>query len=182
MPKDTVSAQRYTACFVAESFSHPLVIPLLRLTGYARVLQPGRTVPAFSVPSMDSAGVTISDTSLRGSVYLLDVWARWCRDCIVEPPALRLVHDRFRQRGLRIVQVSVDEAVGTADRFRRIHAAMNWTHGFAGAAPDNDGPLGALEIAWLPTTILVGRDGRILAVAPKLESPEFHALVEQALR
>ena len=76
----------------------------------------------------------------------------------------------------------MDEAKGTADQFRRIHAPMNWTHGWAGVSPDGGGPLAGLEVQWLPTTILVGRDGRIIAVAPKLESPEFDALVRKALQ
>ena len=182
MPADTVSAQSYAARFVAESYSHPRLMPLLRLTGYNRALQPGRIVPAFRVPSMDSAGAFVSDVALRGTVYLLDVWASWCADCIVELPALRALQDRFGKRGLTLVQVSVDEEQGTADRFRRIHAPMNWTHGWAGVSPDGGGPLGGLEVTWLPTTILVGRDGRILAVAPKLESPEFEALLQKALQ
>lgn len=182
MPADTISAQSYAARFVGESYSHPRAIPLLRLTGYNRVLQPGRVVPAFRVPSLDAAGAPVSDVSLRGKVYLLDVWATWCGDCIVELPALRALQKRYSARGLQLVQVSVDEEKGTADQFRRIHAPMNWTHGWAGVAPDGGGPLAGFEVEWLPTTILVGRDGRIIAVAPKLESLEFDALVQRALR
>ncbi len=181
MPADTVTAQGYTARFVAESYAHPRVLPLLRLTGYNRVLQPGRMVPAFRVRSLDSAGPVISDVSLRGKAYVLDVWATWCRDCIVELPALRALHEKYGRRGLQLVSVSVDEEQGTADRFRRIRAPMPWIHGWAGAAPDG-GPLAGFEVTWLPTTILVGRDGRILALAPKLESAEFDALVLQALK
>lgn len=182
MPADTVTAQSYAARFVAESYSHPRLIPLLRLTGYNRVLQPGRSVPAFRVPSMDSAGKSISDVSLRGSVYLLDVWATWCGDCIVELPALRALHAKYGKRGLRLVSVSVDEEQGTADRFRRIREPMPWTHGWAGTSPDGGGPIAGFEVAWLPTTILVGKDGRILAFAPKLDSPGFDALVRQAIK
>lgn len=182
MPADTISAQRYVARFVAESYDHPRVLPLLKLTGYNRVLQPGMMVPAFRIPSMDDAKVTISDASLRGKVYLLDVWATWCRDCIVELPALRALHERFGTSGLTLLSVSVDEEEGTADRFRRVREPMPWTHGWAGVWPDGEGPMAGFEVTWLPTTILVGKDGRILALAPKLESAEFTALVSQALK
>jgi thiol-disulfide isomerase/thioredoxin len=182
MPADTVVAQSYAARFVAESWDHPRVRPLFRLTGYNRVLQPGRMVPPFRVASMDTADVLVSDASLRGRVYLLDVWATWCKDCIVELPALRAIHERFGPKGLTLLSISVDEEQGTADRYRRVREPMPWTHAWAGVAPDGEGPLAALEVAWLPTTMLVGKDGRILALAPKLESAEFAALVEQALR
>ncbi len=182
MPADTSSAQQYAARFVAESYDHPRVLPLLKLTGYNRVLQPGKMVPAFRVPSMDNPKVIISDSSLLGKVYLLDVWATWCPDCIVELPALRSLHERFARSGLTLLSVSIDEEQGTADRFRRVREPMPWTHGWTGVWPDGEGPLAGFEVAWLPTTILVGKDGRILALAPKLESAEFAALVAQALK
>lgn len=182
MPTDTAVAQAYAARFVGESYDHPRMLPLLKLTGYNRVLQPGRMVPAFRVPSMDSAGVVISDASMRGRVYLLDVWATWCGDCIVELPALRALHEKYASRGLTLLSVSVDEEQGTADRFRRLREPMPWTHGWAGVSPEGEGPLAGLEVTWLPTTILVGKDGRILSLAPKLESPEFAALIDAALR
>lgn len=182
MPADTIAAQIYAARFTAESFDHPRLLPLLKLTGYNRVLQPGRMVPAFQVRSLDSAGAVISDASLRGTAYLLDVWATWCKDCIVELPALRALHEKFEGRGLTLLSVSVDEEMGTADRFRRVRDPMPWTHAWAGVAPEGEGPLAGFQVTWLPTTILVGKDGRILALAPKLESPEFAALIEQALK
>jgi thiol-disulfide isomerase/thioredoxin len=182
MPFDTVAAQSYAARFVAESYDHPRVLPLLSLTGYNRVLQPGRMVPTFTVPLMDSAGKSISDASLRGSVYLLDIWATWCPDCIREFPAMRELNTKYGPRGLKIVSVSVDELQGTADRFRRVREPMPWTHAWAGKQPEGEGPLAGFQFTWLPTTILVGKDGRILALAPKLESAEFAAVLEAALR
>jgi thiol-disulfide isomerase/thioredoxin len=182
MPADTVAAQSYTARFVAESYAHPRVLPLLRLTGYNRVLRPGNAVPAFNVSSLDAGSPAVSNTSMLGRVYLLDVWATWCRDCIVELPAMRALQARYAPRGLQLVSISVDEQQATASRFRSGREQMPWIHGWAGVWPDGEGPLAAFEVAWLPTTILVGKDGRILALAPKLESPEFAALVEQALR
>lgn len=180
MPEDTVTAQSYAARLVAENFDDARLQSVLKRTGFNRMLQPGRTVPAFRLASMDSAGKVITDVSLRGKAYLLDVWATWCGDCIVELPALRALHARYGKRGLVMLSVSVDEEQATADRFRK-GQPMPWRHAWAGNAEDG-GPLAAFEVAWLPTTILVGRDGKILAFAPRLESPEFATLVERALR
>ena len=182
MPADTVAAQLYAARFVAESYDHPRVRPLLKLTGYNRVLQPGRAVPAFSVAALDAGKAALTNRALLGRAYLLDVWATWCIDCLVAIPALQALQATYGARGLQIVSVSVDEQQATVDRFRSSRETMPWMHAWAGAWPDGEGPLAGFEAAWLPTTILVGKDGRILAVAPKLESAEFAALVEQALR
>jgi thiol-disulfide isomerase/thioredoxin len=182
MPTDTVNAQHYTAEFVREAYAHPRVTPLLRLTGYNRVLQPGRTVPAFRIPTLGNPSVMISDVSLRGRVYLLDVWATWCPDCIVEIPALKALHEQYGKRGLRVISVSIDEEQGTVERYRRVRDPMPWTHSWIGVSPDESGPLAGFEVVWLPTTILVGKDGKILSLAPKLESEEFRTMIERALR
>jgi len=182
MPYDTLTAQAYTARFVSESYSHPRVLPLLRLTGYNRVLQPGRPVPEFRVSSLDAGKPDVTSATLLGRVYLLDVWATWCVDCIVELPAMRALHERFGPRGLQLVSVSVDEERATADRFRTAREPMPWLHGWAGVWPENEGPLAAFEVARLPTTILVGKDGRIIALTPRLDSSAFAALIEEALR
>jgi hypothetical protein len=95
---------------------------------------------------------------------------------------MRALHERYGPRGLQLVSVSVDEERATADRFRTVREPMPWLHGWVGVWPENEGPLGAFEVARLPTTILVGRDGRIIALTPKLDSPAFAALIEEALR
>lgn len=95
---------------------------------------------------------------------------------------MRELHTRFGPRGLTILSVSVDEEQETPQRFRRSREQMPWMHAWAGVAPEGEGPLAKFEVAWLPTTILVGKDGRILAIAPRLQSPEFGALIESVLR
>lgn len=182
MPADTVTAQRYAAAFVQDGADDPRLPALLRLTGYNRMLQPGRKVPAFRMTAMNSARSVLSDESLRGSVYLLDVWATWCQDCIVELPALTELHTRYGRRGLRVISVSVDAEQSTVERFRRTRNPMPWTHAWVGVDEANTGPLAPFEVVWLPTTILVGKDGTILSLAPKLASAEFRAVIERALR
>ncbi len=38
----------------------------------------GKSVPAFSLPSLEQAGTQITDKDLLGNIYLLNVWATWC--------------------------------------------------------------------------------------------------------
>jgi cytochrome c biogenesis protein CcmG/thiol:disulfide interchange protein DsbE len=45
----------------------------------------GKSVPQFSVPSL-LTGKTINNTTLKGQMYLLNVWASWCPNCRVEHP------------------------------------------------------------------------------------------------
>ena len=48
----------------------------------------GKTVPAFSLPSLESAETMVTDKNLQGKVYLLNVWATWCVSCRAEHATL----------------------------------------------------------------------------------------------
>ena len=48
----------------------------------------GKSVPEFSLPSVESAETLINDQNLMGKVYLLNVWATWCVSCRAEHETL----------------------------------------------------------------------------------------------
>lgn len=44
----------------------------------------GKSIPEFSLPTVESEDTLISDKNLKGKVYLLNVWATWCVSCRAE--------------------------------------------------------------------------------------------------
>ncbi|MCU7915063.1 MAG: DsbE family thiol:disulfide interchange protein [Candidatus Thiodiazotropha sp. (ex Gloverina cf. vestifex)] len=48
----------------------------------------GKSMPTFSLPSLEQADTVISDKDLLGNVYLLNVWATWCVSCRAEHETL----------------------------------------------------------------------------------------------
>jgi len=48
----------------------------------------GKSVPAFSLPTVEQADTLVSDKDLLGKVYLLNVWATWCVSCRAEHQVL----------------------------------------------------------------------------------------------
>jgi len=48
----------------------------------------GKPAPAFEVPQLEQSNKTFSPESLKGQVWILNVWASWCVACREEHPML----------------------------------------------------------------------------------------------
>ena len=71
----------------------------------------GSAAPAFSAKDVRSgARRTLAD--YRGQVVLLNIWATWCEPCKVEMPSMEELYRTYGPRGVHIVAVSIDDAVG----------------------------------------------------------------------
>ena len=139
----------------------------------------GDPMPAYTVPLLD--GNTFDTKIERGSVVLLNVWATWCGPCRFEIPELQALHKKYSDRGFKVVGVSVDDT-GVAG-VKQFIADNKVTYPIA---VDADGRVAnLLSTTVLPTTVLIGRDGKILwrkvgAVMPN-ETASLESVVEKAL-
>ncbi len=69
----------------------------------------GSTPPKdFSYPALDGKKHTL--TEFRGKVVLLAFFATWCPLCNEEMPKLVRLHEKYKERGLTVVAVSIDRA------------------------------------------------------------------------
>ena len=85
-----------------------LTIVTVLLTGCYRGSRPpriGTAAPDFTVQDADSK-VTLSQ--LRGKVVVLNFWATWCAPCVEEMPSLVQLQQRFKDKGLTVVGISID--------------------------------------------------------------------------
>ena len=67
--------------------------------------------PDFTVPTPDGSSLALA--GYRGRVVLFNFWATWCVPCREEMPAMERLYQRFKDRGLVVLAVSVD-ASGSA--------------------------------------------------------------------
>src|SRR5262249_353208 len=55
------------------------------------------------------SGASLSLSELRGKVVLLNFWATWCVPCRKEMPAIEALYQRYKDRGLEVVAISLDK-------------------------------------------------------------------------
>ncbi|MEJ2583482.1 MAG: TlpA disulfide reductase family protein [Robiginitalea sp.] len=85
----------------------------------------GSKAPDFSAPT--PSGETLSLNEVLGKVTLVDFWAAWCRPCRAENPNIVRVYQKYKDKGLSILGVSLDRT--EADWKRAIEEdGLEWNH------------------------------------------------------
>ena len=158
------------------SADDPVLAALLKtldLRGYTSRPAP----PQFSGSTLDARPLSMAEH--RGTVIVLNFWATWCLECRSEMAVLERLRREFSSRGLAVIGVNVRENREAVGRYAK---ELGLTFPLV---LDPDGKIPALYgVIGLPTTFVVGRDGRVIAfaVGPRQwESAPARALIEALL-
>lgn len=110
---------------------------------------------------VDRAGKTTTLGDHTGQVVLLHFWATWCAPCIKELPSLQALQAQKGGEDFVIVPVSLDfnKTLPQITQFMKKHGAEGLP---ALIVPENDPAWNTLASFPLPTSFLIGRDGRVL--------------------
>lgn len=124
----------------------------------------GSRAPDYQARSL--AGDTVSLSSFAGDVVVLNVWATWCRPCVIEMPALQRLHEELGDQGLRVVAVSVDAPQGVVGPFGEQGGNVSeFVNELGLTFTVLHDPSGGIESRYqvngLPTTYVIDREGRI---------------------
>lgn len=139
----------------------------------------GNAMPAYSAKYLD--GKSFDLAAEKGNVVFLNVWATWCGPCRYEIPELQKLHEKYASRGFKVIGVSVDE--GGADAVTQFVKDNKMTYPIA---LDAEGRIAnVLRTTVLPTSVIIGRDGKILwraigAVEPN-DLGKVDSIIQQAL-
>jgi peroxiredoxin len=132
----------------------PELLKALNVSGYPSIMHP----PEFSGFTAD--GQKVSLVGLSGRVVLLNFWAAWCLECRPEMPGFERLHREFSVQGLAVVGINARETTSTIREYAK---ELGLTF------PLILDPKGTINSAYgvigLPTTFLIGRSGRAVALA-----------------
>jgi peroxiredoxin len=73
--------------------------------------------PAPNVELRTAKGPRVRLADFRGKVVLLEIWASWCPDCKVSFPAADRLYREFKDKGVEVIAVNVDEDRKAAEAF-----------------------------------------------------------------
>jgi thiol-disulfide isomerase/thioredoxin len=139
------------------------------LVGAARVgLQPGDLAPELAWQNPDGTTAELRDlagnpvrlTELRGKTVWLNFWATWCPPCQAETPVLREMDERYRDQGLVIVAIAVQETTVNDVAAYAERYGLDYPIAFDASADIFD----LYRVYALPTQVFIGPDGRITNV------------------
>ncbi|MBU6443658.1 MAG: TlpA family protein disulfide reductase [Alphaproteobacteria bacterium] len=111
---------------------------------------------AQSGPVLAASGAPLDLSAYKGKVVYLDFWASWCNPCRQSFPWMNDIQQTYGKDGLVVIAVNVDHDHGLAENFLQDNSA-NFKVVF-----DPDGQVaGKYDIRDMPTSVLIGRDGKV---------------------
>jgi peroxiredoxin len=110
--------------------------------------------PSGPVQLTDLNGAPVRLADLRGKAVWLNFWASWCPPCQFETPTIRSMDARYRDRGLVIVAVQVQQTVDAGRDYANRYG-LRYTIG----ADVTGAIFHAYHVFALPTQFFIAPDG-----------------------
>jgi peroxiredoxin len=141
----------------------------------------GQAAPRFVASTLDSSPAARSLDDYAGQPLLLNVWATWCDPCREEMPSFERLFRDYRERGLRIAAVSIDEP-GSEELIRDFVRENGLT--FDILHDPNSAIMRQYQVRGVPETFLISSRGEIIATrfAADWSLLRNRALVDSLLR
>ena len=159
-PNDRLHAAKMTMVVLALAAGFALVPRAVRSCDANGSNEAASDFTANVIANKEAAGGDkLSLSALRGKPVVLDFWATWCGPCQMTAPIVNSVSQRYRDKGLVVVGVNVDDDTFPVERFVRkknLTFPIVWDEG---KSISRD--YGANT---LPTLVVVSKEGKIVAV------------------
>lgn len=138
----------------------------------------GDKAPNFAAKTPDGKDLSLFDVlDQEGKVTIIEFWASWCPYCRAELPNVVKIYEKYHNRGLNIIGVSIDENkkdwTGAIDEF-----GMNWPQ-VSNLSQWNDPIVELYGVESIPNNFILDQDGKVVAI--KLKGEELEAKIAELL-
>ncbi len=129
-----------------------------RTTGAADELAEGKLVhaPAFTLDRLDREG-QLSVADLKGKAVVVNFWASWCVPCRDEAPVLQTTYERYRDQGLVVLGIDVNDFHQDARRFMKRYGLT-----YPVVYDGKGSTVGKWGVRGFPETFFVDRTGKLV--------------------
>jgi thiol-disulfide isomerase/thioredoxin len=131
------------------------------MPGFAQSVIPVRAGSTLDFELQDLDGNPMRLSQFRGHPVIVDFWATWCPPCRKQIPELKDLYSRYhKSKGLEIIGVAVDTIQG--DGVRDIGPFVRKFKINYPVLVANAPVVDSLGVEAIPTTLFIGRDGRLV--------------------
>lgn len=142
-------------------------------------LKPGYETLDFKFPDLNEKPVTLKDVRFKNKVVVLQLFGTWCPNCMDETKYLSLWYDNNKDRGVEILGLAFErkpDFTYASERVTKMKTKWGVNYDFVIAGVDDKlkaaGALPALNtIVAFPTTIFIGKDGKVKHIHTGFEGP-----------
>ena len=92
-----------------EKQKRPAIQEMLANLKQASESAEGMTIKDFTQPGLDGTPVSLLGEVSKSKITVIDFWASWCGPCRQEMPFMVELYDKYKDKGLNIIGISLDE-------------------------------------------------------------------------
>lgn len=150
-------------------------------------LKAGYDQITFTFPDLNKKSILFPSDDYRGKVVILQIFGTWCPNCMDETKFLSAWYDENKDRGVEIIGLAYerkDDFDYASARVKKMASKLNVNYTFV-VAGTNDKDKASETLPMLnrvmafPTTIFIGKDGKVKHIRTGFEGPGTGIYYEQ---
>ncbi|MDH4091325.1 MAG: TlpA family protein disulfide reductase [Cyclobacteriaceae bacterium] len=142
-------------------------------------LQEGHDRITFSFPDIEGKTVSLDDGRYKNKVVILQLFGTWCPNCLDETKFLTSWYDANKNRGVEIIGLAYerkDDFTYARDRVQKMIGKFDIQYDVVIAGTDDKAAASKTlpmlhEIISFPTTIFIGKDGKVKKIHTGFSGP-----------
>lgn len=121
-----------------------------------KTISPPIKSPEFELKNI--AGDTVTFSSFKGKVVILNFWAHWCAPCVQEMPSINSLYEKTRNMDIEVITINLGESQDIVEKYIsenkfKFHSLL-----------DKDKAVAAnYGVRSIPSTYIINKNGDIIA-------------------